>query len=58
MEPPRDENFEDPERIFKILEGDSLDFHEFSLKIEEFRDLGRFSIRQQARSLWISLKSY
>ena len=40
-EPPRDENFEDSERIFKILEGSSMDFHEFSLNIEEFRDLGR-----------------
>ena len=57
-EPPRDENFEDSERIFKILEGNSLDFHRFPLNFEEFRDLGRFSVRRQARSLWISLKSY
>ena len=52
-------------RILKILSGFPRFwkgilriFHEFSLKIEEFRDLGRFSVRQQARSLWISLKSY
>ena len=57
-EPPRDENFEDSERIFKILEGNSSDFHEFSLKFEEFRDLRRFSVRRQARSLWISLKFF
>ena len=49
-EPPRDENFEDSERIFKILEGNSLDFHEFPLNFEEFRDLGRFWVRRQARS--------
>ena len=57
-EPSWDENFEDPERIFKILEGNSKDFHGISSNFEDFRDPERIPVRQQARSLWISLKSY
>ena len=57
-EPSWDENFEDPERIFKILEGNSKDFHGISWNFEDFWDPERIPVRQQARSLGISLKIY
>ena len=35
-----------------------MDFLEFSSNFEDFQDLESFSVRRQARSHWISSKSY